>query len=73
MTKQPVKSIPILEYDDAGRYRIVLPSNDGTTAASSWVPVTECLRFGNLYAGGTNAPFEEALFTIRAVPHQVLA
>jgi len=73
--KKPIitKPLPILEYDDAQRYRIVVQGDTGECSASAWTPVNEPLRFGNLYAGGTGSPFEEALFTIRAVAHQVLA
>ena len=67
------KPLPILEFDGTNRYRIVTQGNVGECQASEWTPVNEPIRFGNLYAGGAGSPFEEALFTIRAVPHQVLA
>ena len=74
MRKQfPVKPLPILEFDGANRYRIVTQGNVGECSASDWTPVTEPIKFGTLYAGGSNSPFEEPLFTIRAVLHQVLA
>ena len=66
------KPLPIIEYDEAGRHRIVVQDASGKCVASSWTPVTEDVRLGNLYAGGAGSPFEEALFTIRAVSHQVL-
>ena len=67
------KPIPILEFDGAGRHRIVTQGDVGECSASEWAPVTDAIKFGNLYTGGAGSPFEEALFTIRAVPHQVLA
>lgn len=70
---QSPKPLPILEYDNAERYRIVVTGETGECNASLWTPVDEPIRFGAFYAGGAGSPFEEALFTIRAVPHQVLA
>ena len=71
--QQATKPLPILEFDGAGRHRIVTQGNIGECQASEWFPVNEPIKFGNLYTGGGGSPFEEALFTIRAVPHQVLS
>lgn len=66
------KPLPILEYDDAGRYRIVVHSESGACDTSAWVPVNEPVKLGNLYSGGTSDVFPAALFTLREVPHLVL-
>lgn len=71
--KSAAKPLPIIEFDGTGRHRIVTQGNVGECSASDWAPVTDAIKFGNLYTGGAGSPFEEALFTIRAVPHQVLA
>ena len=68
-----IKPLPIIEYDSSGRHRIVMQGVAREAIASEWVPVTEAVRLLNIYAAPTISPFEEALFTIRAVPHQVLA
>ncbi len=74
MSKQTVvKPLPIIEYDATGRHRIVVQGTTGEAKASAWMPITEAVKLDNLYAGPAGGPFEDALFTIRAVEHQVLA
>ena len=73
MKQLATKPLPILEFDQHGQYRIVTQGAVGECQASAWTPVDAPIKFGNLYAGGAGSPFEEALFTIKAVSHQVLA
>jgi hypothetical protein len=71
--KTQIKPLPILEYDGAERHRIVVQGVTGECKASEWAPVTEAIRLDSLYAGPAGGPFEDAVFTIRGVDHQVLA
>ena len=75
MSKKQIapKPLPIIEYDGAGRHRIVIQGATGECSASEWVSVTETAKLGALYAGPAGGTFEEPIFTIRPVAHQVLA
>jgi hypothetical protein len=73
MKQTSVKPLPTIEYDEAGRHRIVVQGTKGEALKSDWAPVTEAVVLNGIYAGPTGGPFEHALFTIRAVEHQVLA
>jgi hypothetical protein len=66
-------TLPIHEYDQQGRHRIVVQNPDGTCEASPWVPTTETAVMGKLYAASTDTPLPFGLFIVKNVPHRVLA
>ena len=65
----------IHEYNDKGQHRIVRVNTDSTNECSDWVDVHTLAQLGkNLAHGGSvDSALPPGIFTLREVPHQVLA
>lgn len=73
----PVKTLdllPVLEYDDHERHRIVVWKSNGTTTQSDWAPISESISLEDKwFVAGIGTPFPQGqIFSVRILGHRIL-
>lgn len=70
-----MKRVAILhEMEPTGRHRIVVIRDDGTNSVGDWFPNSEVAHHEGLFANANpDNGLPAGVFTVREVPHQVLA